>query len=229
MIPLRDANPSRSRPWVTTLLVAINLAAFLYELSLGKGLDQFLRQFGAVPVDISLQYGDGRFLAVWPLVTSMFLHGGWLHLVGNMLFLWIFGDNVEDRFGHLRYLLFYLAGGVVASVTHVVTNSGSTVPTIGASGAVAAVLGAYSFLFPGARVLTLVPIGILLQTMELPARIFLGIWFVLQCLSGTIAAMMRGPLNAGGVAWWAHIGGFAFGYLLAVSFFRRRRTRPRMA
>lgn len=206
------------------LLVALNAVVFLYELSRGRELDQFVRQFGAVPVDISMRFGEGALLATWPLVTSMFLHGGWLHLAGNMLFLWIFGDNVEDRFGHLRFLLFYLVGGLVASVTHVLTNTASTVPTIGASGAVAAVLGAYTWFFPRARVLALVPIGIFLQTMELPAGIFLGLWFVMQFLSGTLAAMMGSSLKAGGIAWWAHIGGFAFGGLLAVALFRRRRA-----
>jgi membrane associated rhomboid family serine protease len=225
MIPLRDTNHSLSRPYVTTLLVALNVAAFLYEFSLGAGIEHFLREFGVIPVDIV--HGRGLALPdrILPLFTSMFLHGGWLHLIGNMLFLWIFGDNVEDRLGHVRFLLFYLMGGLVASTAHILSDTHSTLPTIGASGAVAAVLGAYSYLFPGARVLALVPLGFFLQTMEVPAKIFLGLWFLLQIFSGaTTLAVTRGE-SVGGVAWWAHIGGFLFGFLVVFIFYRERRKR----
>jgi membrane associated rhomboid family serine protease len=225
VIPLKDINTSSTRPVVNTLLVAINVIAFFYELSLGRDIEQFLRQFGVVPVDIMGDQTVSLFDRVRPLVTSMFLHGGWLHLIGNMLFLWVFGDNVEDRFGHFRYLLFYLAGGFAASLAHILFNADSTVPTIGASGAVAAVLGAYSFLFPGARVLALVPLGFFLQTMEIPAKLFLGLWFVLQFLSGATSLAVSRAAQAGGVAWWAHIGGFLFGFLLALAFYRDRRRR----
>lgn len=225
MIPLRDILPSRTRPVLTTLLVVLNVAAFIYELSLGRELDHFLREFGVVPVDIADGLSEGRIGVATTFVTSMFLHGGWLHLIGNMLFLWVFGDNVEDRFGHARFLAFYLGGGVAAGAAHVALNAGSPVPTIGASGAVAAVLGAYWFLFPGARVLALVPLGFFLQTMELPAKLFLGIWFALQFLSGAVESLTVRDAAAGGVAWWAHIGGFLFGYGVAAVFYRERRRR----
>jgi membrane associated rhomboid family serine protease len=226
MIPLRDSTRSDTRPVINTLLVAINIVVFLFELSLGPRTSEFFRQFGVVPVDTLQGLATGRPEVFRPLLTSMFVHGGWLHLIGNMLFLWVFGDNVEDRFGHLRYLLFYLAGGLAANVAHIALNAGSTMPTIGASGAVAAVLGAYTFLFPGARVLTLVPLGFLLTTMELPAKIFLGLWFALQFLSGATALAVASAAKAGGVAWWAHVGGFVFGLAMAFLFYRDRRRRP---
>jgi membrane associated rhomboid family serine protease len=150
-----------------------------------------------------------------PLVTAMFLHGGFLHVIGNMLFLWVFGDNVEDRFGHVGFLAFYLLAGVAANYAHVLINPASVVPTIGASGAVAGVLGAYILFYPGARVVTLVPLGFFLQVVELPAFLFLGIWFLIQFASGFFS-LGTGMANSGGVAWWAHVGGFAAGFLLAV-------------
>jgi len=223
MIPLRDVNQARTRPIVTTLLVILNVAVFFYELSLGTQLSQFFREFGLVPVDIRGGLPGAAAGAARPALTSMFLHGGWIHLIGNMLFLWVFGDNVEDRFGHVRFLLFYLAGGFVAAAAHVLSDPNSIVPTIGASGAVAAVLGAYLFLFPGARVLTLVPLGFFLQTVELPARLFLGIWFVLQFLFGASSLASARSGSAGGVAWWAHVGGFVFGLAVAFMFYRDRR------
>lgn len=223
MIPLRDSTPSRSRPVVNTLLVVANVLVFIYELSLGARTGHFFRQFGVVPVDIMTGLADGRIGVLGTLASSVFLHGGWLHLIGNMLFLWVFGDNVEDQFGHLRYLLFYLAGGLAANVAHIWFNAGSTLPTIGASGAVAAVLGAYTFLFPGARVLALVPLGFFLQTMELPAKLFLGFWFVLQFLSGATSLAVASTARAGGVAWWAHVGGFVFGLGTAFVCCRGRR------
>jgi membrane associated rhomboid family serine protease len=225
MIPLRDTNHSLTRPYVTTLLVALNVAAFMYELSLGRGLENFLREFGAVPVDIVYGRGTDVVDRVRPLLTSMFLHGGWLHLIGNMLFLWIFGDNVEDRLGHARFLLFYVTGGLVASAFHILSNTHSSLPTIGASGAVAAVLGAYSYLFPGARVLALVPLGFFLQTMEVPAKLFLGLWFVLQIFSGATTLAVAHGEQVGGVAFWAHVGGFLFGLLVVFIFYRERRKR----
>ena len=226
MLPLRDSNRTATIPIVTSLIVGLNVVFFFFELSLGSRLGQFLHEFGVVPVDIVTDVANGRLEGLVPLVSSMFLHGGWLHLIGNMLFLWIFGDNVEDRFGHVRFLLFYLCGGGVALVAHLAANPASTVPTIGASGAVAAVLGAYWFLYPGARVLALVPLGFFIQTAELPARLFLGIWFGLQILSGFMETGRAHP-DSGGVAWWAHIGGFLFGYLMAAGFYRvRRRYAP---
>lgn len=153
------------------------------------------------------------------LFTSMFLHGGWVHFISNMLFLWIFGDNVEDRMGHLRYLIFYLSCGVIAGVAHIYTNSESLLPTIGASGAIAGVLGAYFRLFPYSRIVTLIPYFLFWQIIEIPAVLFLGFWFLIQFLSGTLSLGL--PISSG-VAWWAHIGGFASGFLLVGIFIRNR-------
>lgn len=227
MIPLRDENPSRDRPVVTTLIVLANVLAFLYQLQLGPALSQFFQQFAVIPADIWGDSSGDPVRRALPLVTSLFLHGGWLHLIGNMWMLWIFGDNVEDRLGHGRYLLFYLLGGVVANVAHILTNPHSALPTIGASGAIGAVLGAYACLHPRAKVLTLIPLGFFLQTVEVPAWIFLGIWFGLQLLQGTFSLFTRGAQEVGGIAFWAHIGGFAYGYLAAL-FFRGKPERPEM-
>jgi len=227
MIPLRDANPSHHTPLVTILLIAANLGAFLYELSLPpQGLEQFVFQFGVIPSRMTafvrhpdIGFGD----AYVPLFTSMFLHGGWLHLIGNMWFLWIFGDNIEDRLGKLRYLLFYLVCGLGAGLAHALFNLGSNIPTIGASGAVAGVLGGYFVLFPTARVLTLVPFFFLILA-QLPAWLILLYWFVIQFFSGAMTlAAGRGEL--GGVAWWAHVGGFVLGALLVRVLVPRRRVR----
>jgi membrane associated rhomboid family serine protease len=155
-----------------------------------------------------------------PLFTSMFMHGGWLHLIGNMLFLYVFGDNIEDRLGHLRYLLFYLLAGLGAAFTQIFINPVSQIPMVGASGAIAGVLGAYILLFPTARILTLIPIFFFIQLVELPAYLFLGIWFIMQLVSGMLSLGIGA--DAGGVAWWAHIGGFATGAVLLV-FLKSRR------
>jgi membrane associated rhomboid family serine protease len=171
---------------------------------------------------MALRYGEGEWLAALvPLFTSMFLHGGWLHLIGNMWFLWIFGDNVEDTLGSVRYFFFYLLCGLGAGIVHWLSQPASPVPTVGASGAIAGVLGAYAVLFPGARVLTLVPVFFVIQLVEVPAILLLALWFLLQLLTGAVA-----PLHgtSGGVAWGAHVGGFLLG-LLAVLFFRPSRVR----
>jgi len=224
MIPLRDDNPSSGVPVVTRTLIALNLAAFLYEIALGPALGNFVLAFGLVP-----QRFSNLFAGTEPVVptlatgfTSMFLHGGWIHLVGNLWYLWIFGDNVEDRLGHWKFLLFYIAGGLVAAAVQVVSNLGSPVPTVGASGAIAAVLGAYAALYPRARVVTLVPIFFFFQIVALPALLVLGLWFVLQIFSGSLS--IGAP--AGGVAWGAHIGGFVFGMLVML---QGRRTAPSQA
>jgi rhomboid family protein len=211
MIPLRDTNPTRTVPFVNYLLIAVNVVAFFFELSLGKHLGEFVYSFGVVPVRVFEDFASGHVhtVTVLPFFTSMFLHGGWMHLIGNMLFLYIFGDNVEDRFGHARYFLFYVVAGIAAAATQVVINSSSDAPMVGASGAIAGVLGAYVLMFPGARVLTLIPLFIFFQVVELPAFVFLGIWFLLQILSGMMALGIGA--DAGGVAWWAHIGGFVVG------------------
>ena len=192
---------------MTLNLIALNVAVFAYELSLGSALEGFLRTYGVVPSRLAEGW-------TWtPILTSMFLHGGWLHLILNMWFLWIFGDNVEDRLGHARYLLLYLAAGVAAVVAHVTANPDSAVPTVGASGAIAGVLGAYFVAYPRARVTTLIPIFVFIHIADLPAWVVLGMWFVLQFLSGALAVGTT-QASAGGVAWWAHIGGFGAGVLL---------------
>jgi membrane associated rhomboid family serine protease len=210
MIPLKDENPSRSTPVVMRVIVALNVACFLYEMALGPGLRGFVFEFGFVPARLSLAL-EGAESPLAPgttLISSMFLHGGWLHLLGNMWYLWIFGDNIEDRLGHVRFLLFYVLAGLAAATTHWLTNASSGVPTVGASGAIAGVLGGYLIAFPRARVLTLVPLFVFIQVMSLPAIVVLGLWFVFQFFSG---ALSLGMGATGGVAWWAHVGGFAFG------------------
>ncbi|HEY7447935.1 MAG TPA: rhomboid family intramembrane serine protease [Vicinamibacterales bacterium] len=210
MIPLRDVIPSRTTPFITIAIIALNAAAFLFEISLpADRLETFFRAYGVVPAIFS-----------WPTVlTSMFLHGGWLHFLGNMLYLWIFGDNVEDRLGHARYTVFYLLCGTVAALAQVWTRPDSMIPTIGASGAIAGVMGAYFVLFPHSRVLTLIPLLVFWELLEIPAIFFLGIWFVMQLFSGVGSLAAAG--DTGGVAFWAHVAGFVAG-LGGVFVFRRR-------
>lgn len=223
MIPFRDNIPARRYPVVTVTLILANVAAFLYELSLpGEALERFIFLYGVVPSDFHPARSGLSALGTGSLsvFTSMFLHGGWIHLIGNMWYLWIFGDNVEDRMGHLRFLLFYLLCGVLASLAHVIFNLNSQVPSIGASGAVAGVLGAYLVSYPCARILTLVPFFLFWPVVELPALLVLSSWFLVQLLSGW-ASVVQAPGAVGGVAWWAHIGGFLAGMFLVGSFARR--------
>lgn len=201
-------------------IIIVNVAVFLYELSLGeRELERFFQQFGVVPyfVTTALYSFDVGVATILPLFSSMFLHGGWLHLGGNMLYLWVFGDNVEDKLGHGRYFVFYLLTGLSASFVHILIDPTSEVPTVGASGAISGVLGAYLLMFPGARVVTLVPIFMFLQVAELPALIVLGLWFVLQFFNG-IASLGFDTAGMGGVAWWAHIGGFIAGLIFVKPF-----------
>lgn len=216
MIPLRDVIPSRTTPFVTVALIVANALAFLYQAALPRGqFEAFILNWGLVPADFG----------VVTLLTSMFLHGGWLHFLGNMLYLWIFGDNVEDRFGHGRYLVFYLLCGAFAALAQSLTAPTSTVPMVGASGAIAGVLGAYLVMFPHSRVLTLVPIFFFIQIVEVPATILLGLWFVLQLLSGIGSLSVARGSNIGGVAFWAHAAGFVSGVVLVWLFRRRERER----
>ncbi|MFP3866539.1 MAG: rhomboid family intramembrane serine protease [Desulfobacteraceae bacterium] len=222
MIPLHDNIPSQRTPYVNYSIIAVNALFFLLELSAGPHLQELIYTLGFIPA---------RFLALWqnfpddllsihlPLLTTMFLHGGWLHLITNMWILYIFGDNVEDTFGHGRYLLFYLACGVAGSLLYLVTSPHSQIPVVGASGAIAGVMGAYFFLFPRSRVLTLIPF-FFIYIVELPAFVFLGFWFVLQFFSGTLAILR--PEAGGAVAWWAHIGGFLSGVLFLYLFLPSR-------
>ena len=223
MIPLRDHNPRSTFPFFTLLLILASVLLFLYELSLpAPATESFLFRYGMVPARVDLLFDDAGVTlrqAFAPLLTSMFLHAGWLHLIGNMWFLWVFGDNIEDRFGHLKFLFFYLFCGVGAGVIHTLANAGSTIPAVGASGAISGILGAYIVLYPGARILTLIPLGFLFFTWRLPAIVMLGFWFVIQFVSGLA---FLGAETSGGVAWWAHIGGFALG--VGVGFLARSQS-----
>jgi len=225
MIPLRDTIPTRRFPVVNTAVIVLNVLVFLFESVLTSDqLDQAIWLGGLIPAYFWQGGGLGRW---YPLLTSMFMHGGWLHLISNMLALYIFGDNVEDRLGHLRYLLFYLASGLAAGGAHLVANSGSPIPTIGASGAIAGVLGAYMVLYPRARVLTIIPVFYIIRVVEVPAFIYLGFWFISQLFNGFLAlAAAAGVMQAGGVAWWAHIGGFVFGLAIVRLISPRRRLPP---
>ena len=247
MIPLRDNIPSRTTPYVNYTLIAISVGVFLLQLiSMGRGID-LIEQFGMVPARV---FGGGRVDWVtqpvpggWgaglragtsalppaavpdllTLLTCIFLHGGWLHLIGNVWFLYVFGDNVEDRLGHWRYLLLYLSWGVAASGVHLMTASESAIPTIGASGAIAGVMGAYFLLYPRAKVTALVPLFVLVWVLVLPAPVFLGVWFLIQLFQGSFAL---GGSASGGVAWWAHIGGFVAGAGVAWLLVQSGRARP---
>lgn len=215
MFPLRDVIPSQTTPFVTVALIAINAVAWFFEISMPREqLSDFLREFGVVPA------------AFVPstLITSMFLHGGWSHVIGNMWFLWIFGDNVEDRMGHFRYIVFYLLCGVTAAIGQILIDPSSTVPTIGASGAIAGVMGAYLVLYPKSRVLTLVTLIIFWEIIELPAVMLLGVWFLMQLVNAGAVAATAGT-TSGGVAFMAHVAGFAMG-ALAVFVFKRKEPRP---
>lgn len=221
MIPLKDTVHARSFPIVNWLLIGINIFMFLVEVSLGPQVDEFIAALGVMPARLLTEPSLGQILTIF---TSMFLHGGWLHLFSNMLALYIFGDNVEDRIGHGRYLAFYLICGIIAAITHIVFNPISPVPTIGASGAISGVLGAYFILYPRARVITLVPIFILPWIVEIPALVYLGFWFMSQLFNGVLAIAV-GSQSFGGIAWWAHAGGFLAGTLLVGLFTRQRYVR----
>lgn len=225
MIPIRDNIKSRRFPVLTVTLIFINIAVFIYELSLGRNqLEQLAMTFGVVPRRLFyLVNGQSELVpAVVPLFTSMFLHGGWLHLLGNMLYLWIFGDNVEDRLGRGRFILTYLTTGIIGALAQVWANPVAAEPVIGASGAIAGVLGAYFVTYPRAKVLTLLPILFFFTFIEIPAFIFLFIWFLTQWLSGYLTIGVTGNM----VAWWAHIGGFAAGavLMLLLAPSRKRKT-----
>jgi len=217
MIPLRDSQPSYSPPVMTVTIIAANVLIFLFEFSLDPfSLNHLIYVYGVIPD--RFQFSD--------LITSMFLHGGWMHLIGNMWFLWIYGDNVEDILGRWKFLLFYLLCGIAAGLTHVLTNPLSRVPTIGASGAVAGVMGAYLLKFPHSRILTLVPIFVFFTTVEVPAAFILVYWMVIQLFSG-VGSIGYSHLQEGGVAWFAHVGGFLTGMVLVNLFRPRPRFRRR--
>ncbi|MFZ5643419.1 MAG: rhomboid family intramembrane serine protease [Bacillota bacterium] len=213
MIPLRDSVRPKRAPYVNWAIIAINLYIFIREFLLSPAeLNEVFFTLGLIPSNVMyvLMTGAPVDSVLITFITAMFLHGGWMHVLSNMLFLWVFGDNVEDRLGHFKYLLFYLVVGIFGSIAHIISNPFSEVPIIGASGAVAGILGAYFVTFPRARVLTLVPIIIFFTIVEIPAVIFLALWFILQIFNGT--ASLGGAANS--VAWWAHVGGFAAGVVL---------------
>jgi membrane associated rhomboid family serine protease len=214
VIPIRDTIPSRSFPIVNTIFIVVNTIVFFYEISLGNSLDGFIKAFGLIPE--RLGEGTAFVSQAYPFFTSMFIHGGWFHLIGNMLYLYIFGDNVEDRMGHFKYLIFYLIAGIAAAFSQILTNLHSGIPMVGASGAISGVLGAYILYFPRSRVLTIIPIFLIIQFVEIPAYLFLLFWFVMQFFSGV--ASLAIAKSAGGVAFWAHVGGFVAGFILARLF-----------
>jgi membrane associated rhomboid family serine protease len=216
MIPIRDAIRSKNFPAVNVMIIALNIIVFLWQLLQGPDLKQVFYLYGMVPLrysDPELSAHFTRFQQYLPFLTSMFLHGGFLHILMNMWFLYIFGDNVEDRLGHIRYLVFYLFCGLGAGLVHLVTNWNSNIPTIGASGAISGVMGAYLLLYPRSRILTLIPVFFFFQFVEIPAFIFLGFWLFMQLFSAGLT-----PRNVGGVAFWAHIGGFIVGLILIKLF-----------
>jgi membrane associated rhomboid family serine protease len=225
MIPLKDKVPHERTPVVTVLLIAINGLVFLYMLSLSRPeLNGLLASWAFIPERYAglFQEGppNGLPALIPPLLTSMFLHGGWLHLISNMWILWLFGDNVEDRMGHGRFLVFYLLSGLAATALHLAFALDSDVPTIGASGAIAGVMGAYVLMFPGARIITLIPVFFIPLFVDIPAVIFIGFWFITQLFSGV--ASLTDTAARAGIAWWAHVGGFAFG-AVSLPLFRRGR------
>jgi len=216
MIPIRDAIRSKNFPVVNVLIIVLNVLAFLWQLLQGPHLKEALFLYGIVPIrysdpEISAQFTT--FQQWLPFLISMFLHGGFLHILGNMWFLYIFGDNIEDRLGHIRYFIFYILCGVAAGLVHLYTNWNSKIPTIGASGAISGVMGAYLLLYPRSRILTLIPIFFFFQFVEIPAFIFLGYWLLIQLFSASFT-----PRHVGGVAWWAHIGGFVAGLIFVKIF-----------
>ncbi len=222
MIPLFDDVPARRPPLVNYTLIALNILAFLWEVGLGGRLDMAIQQLGVVPARFIEVGGVGQWMTIF---SSMFLHGGVWHIASNMLALWIFGDNVEDRMGSFRYLVFYLICGVAASLAHIYLSPQSTIPSVGASGAISGVLAAYLVLYPTASVYTLFPVFFFwVEVVRIPALIYLGVWFLSQLVNGLFALGAATFQSTGGVAWWAHVGGFVAGLLL-VRFFQRPQPR----
>lgn len=223
MIPIRDSIKSATFPIISSLLILTNVLIFIWQLDFPrKEMLAFIQHYALIPAKISFAVLNhpGDLAAYVPLLTNLFMHGGWMHLIGNMWYIQIFGDNVEDRLGSLRFLAFYLICGIAANITHILIDPASSIPTIGASGAVSGILGAYLVTFPHAKVLTLIPI-FFFQLVEIPALIFLGFWFLMQLQSGTLALMSAGT----NIAWWAHIGGFVAGMILVKLFTPRRSSR----
>ena len=215
MIPIRDENPTYSTPVIVYILIAINVVVFLHQMTLGSGLEGFFQLYAVIPQELSASLNGTPPNQPVPelatLITSQFLHGGLMHIGGNMLFLWTFGDNIEHDLGHIKFLLFYLVCGVLAGLSHWFFGMQSTVPTVGASGAIAGVMGAYLIKYPQAKIITLLPLFIIWTTVRIPAVFFLGFWFIQQAISSVASLAMP---EAAGVAYWAHAGGFIFGAIL---------------
>jgi membrane associated rhomboid family serine protease len=220
MIPLRDENPTKTFSFVTIAFIAINVAVFVHQLLLpdAAAFKSFFARFALVPAQVTarLDWHTGS-----TVITSMFMHGGWLHIIGNMLYLWVFGNNIEDSTGHVRFCCFYLLCGIAAAAAQVFISADSNIPMVGASGAVSGVLGAYLILYPRARVLMLIPIWIFIRIVHVRAMYVIGFWFILQAVNGWLAMSQT---DSGGVAWWAHIGGFLAGILL-IPVFKKSRVR----
>lgn len=225
MIPLKDDIPSESFPIVTIIIISLNILVFLYQFSMGRMSEGFNFAFGAIPYEIAHFKDIPPFIPFPPfftVFTSMFMHGGIIHIIGNMLYLWIFGDNVEDAMGHIRFFLFYIICGLCAASVQIAVNPNSMVPLIGASGAIAGVLGAYILLYPRANIYTLIPFFVFFYIIKLPALLVLSLWIVFQMISGS-ESFING-IEHGGVAWFAHIGGF-FAGLILINFFKKKRHR----
>ncbi|MEN6620632.1 MAG: rhomboid family intramembrane serine protease [Smithella sp.] len=221
MFPIRDTVPNRTVPLNTWVLIILCALVFLFEITLPhEVLENFIYHFGIVPVDFTKDRHNLSLIDYLSFIITMFLHGGWLHILGNVWFLKIFGSKVEDQMGHGRFLIFYLIAGILASIFYIYFNPRSSMPVIGASGAIAGVMGAYFVLFPRARILTFIPIFIIPWFIDVPAVFFLGWWFLLQVFSGTVTQVLHS--SGEGVAWWGHIGGFIAGFVL-VFFFRKGR------
>lgn len=227
MLPLKDMNPSRGIPLVNYCIIGVCVLVFLYELQLGSRIEEFMRTYGLIPVRytrpvIAAHFSLGE--QILPFFSSMFLHGGWFHLFGNLWVLYIFGDNVEGEMGHARYGAFYVISGLIAAVIQVLFNPSSSIPTVGASGAIAGIMGAYFMLYPGAKILTFIPVFFIPYLIVVPAYVFLGFWFIMQFFSGTFS-LLGGGNHVAGVAWWAHVGGFVGGALLLNLFKETSRYR----
>ncbi|MBW4625515.1 MAG: rhomboid family intramembrane serine protease [Brasilonema octagenarum HA4186-MV1] len=222
MFPLYDENPTRITPYITYGLIGMNVLVFLHEVSLSNAqIEQFFQLYAVIPRELT-----NNFAAEWTtLFTSQFLHGGWWHLLSNMLYLWIFGNNIEDRLGHFKYLIFYLSCGALAALCQWVIGRDSGIPSLGASGAIAGILGAYIIRFPDTRVLSLIFLGFFVTTIRIPALVVIGLFFVQNVISGlaNLQAAANMSVETGGVAYWAHIGGFVFGVILGplLGLFRR--------
>jgi membrane associated rhomboid family serine protease len=220
MIPLKDDNPSRTFPFVTVAIIVINVLVFIYELTLGSQLENKIYEFSVIPYNIIHRTNLKGLLT---LIAALFFHAGFAHVLGNMLYLWIFGDNIEDRLGHIRFLFFYFFCGIVASLGQIIATPNSKLPMIGASGAISGVLGAYIILYPRAKILVLVPLFYIWRIVKVQALWFLVFWIILQFFYGTTSYVLMDTANKGGVAWFAHIAGFFAGILFLGLFLKRKR------